>query len=167
MVTDQSVPSTSTQTETAKLLCEAIVKGATLKDIQGVPDSVMEGIYAHAYNFYQIGRLDDAEVCFRFLCLYDTYKSDYVMGLAATLQQQKQYHQAIDAYELTFALAKNNYRPKFHIGQCYLFLKDKERAREYFSAVLKSDAPEVVKTQASAYLSTMKVTKQSHEVSYE
>ncbi|WP_306453916.1 MULTISPECIES: tetratricopeptide repeat protein, partial [unclassified Burkholderia] len=42
----------------------------------------MDGIYAYAYRFYQRGRLDEAEVFFRFLYIYDFYNVDYATGLA-------------------------------------------------------------------------------------
>lgn len=32
---------------------------------------MMDGLYAHAYEFYNQGRLDEAETFFRFLCIYD------------------------------------------------------------------------------------------------
>lgn len=155
MIAERS-ESTSTAEQTADLLWEAIVSGATLKEIQGVPDSVMDSIYAHAYKFYQMGRLDDAEVFFNFLHFYDSGNANYMMGLAATYQQKKQYAEAIDAYELTLALAKDNFRPMLHIAQCYLSLKDKQQARKSFEAILESDAPAPLKAQAQAYLGTMK-----------
>lgn len=155
MIAEQPI-SKSLEQETADLLWEAVVSGATLKQIQGVPDSVMESIYAHAYKFYQIGHLDNAETFFRFLILYDTYNPEYLMGLAATLQQKKQYQNAIDAYQSVLVLAANDYRPMLHIGQCYLFMKNKTQARESFMALIESDAPATLRAQAEAYLGTMK-----------
>lgn len=160
MIAEQLTPK-SMEAETINLLWRALADGATLKEIHGVSDSIMEGIYAHAYKFYQSCRLDDAEVFFRFLCLYDANNSDYAMGLAATLQQKKQYQGAIDAYELAFALKENDYRPKLHIGQCYLFMKNKQQAYESFLSILESDAPALIKTQAEAYLGTIKINEPS------
>lgn len=152
--------SKSTKLETMSSILSTIVGGATLKDIQGVPESVMEGIYAHAYEFYQFSRFDDAEVFFRFLCLYDKHNAEYLMGLGATLQQKKQYQNAIDFYELAFSLAKNDYRAKLHAGQCYLFVRNRQQAVESFSVILESDAPARIKAQAQAYLGTIKPVEQ-------
>jgi len=160
MIAEQSAPNGS-ETETMSSFLKTIAGSATLKEIHGVPDSVMEGTYAHAYEFYQQGRFDDAEVFFRFLCLYDPFNPEYKMGLAATLQQKKQYIHAIDTYEAMFAFAKNDYRPKLHIGQCYLFMKNTQQARESFSAILESDAPAPIKAQAQAYLATMKPSEKT------
>jgi len=163
MIAEQPV-SKSLEKDTADLLWEAVMSGATLKQIQGVPDSVMESIYAHAYKYYQMGHLDNAETFFRFLVLYDTYNPEYLIGLGATLQQKKQYQNAIDAYKSVRILTKEDYRPLLHIGQCHLFLKNKELARESFTSLIKSDAPATLKAQAEAYLGTMspaEITKTS------
>src|ERR1700682_5405286 len=103
-------------------LMEAVQNGATIKDLQGVTQDLMDGIYAFAHRFYQQGRLDDAEVFFRFLCIYDFYNAEYAMGMAAVCQLKKNYAKAIDLYALAFSLSKNDYRPMFHKGQCHLMM---------------------------------------------
>lgn len=158
MMTEQSLQAelSASDQETLQLFMNAIAGGATLKEIRGVPDRVMDGIYAHAYEFYQAGRLDDAETFFRFLCLYDSYNPEYMMGLAATLQQKRQYQNAIDLYSSLMVVAKNDYRPVLHSGQCYLFLKNTEEARKNFKFIMEGDAPASAKAQAQAYLAVMK-----------
>lgn len=47
-------------------LIEAIQNGAVLKDVQCVSNGTMNDIYKIAYEFYHIGRLDDAISLFRF-----------------------------------------------------------------------------------------------------
>src|SRR5579859_6956976 len=93
----------------AVAVLEAVQGGATLKDLQGVSQELMDGIYAFAYRFYQQGRLDDAEVFFRFLCIYDFYNAEYALGLAAVCQMKKQYEKAIDLYALAYALSKDDF----------------------------------------------------------
>lgn len=39
----------------------ALMDGATYKDIHGIPQSTMDGIYSYAYEFYQQGKLKEAE----------------------------------------------------------------------------------------------------------
>jgi type III secretion system low calcium response chaperone LcrH/SycD len=131
--------------------------------MQGIPNSVMDELYAYGYKFYQAGRLDDAKSFFQYLCVYDSQNPVYMMGLAATLQRKKEYESAIKMYEFAFSLAKNDYRPKLYIGQCYLSLKDKEQARHNFLAIAESDAPTAIKTQAQAYLGTIKPSAQTEE----
>lgn len=142
--------------ETIFELCDAIANGATLKDLRGVSNETMEQLYAFAYDFYQQGRGKEAETFFRFLCLYDMYNADYAMGLAATLQQQKKYQPAIEAYVLAFGLGKIDYRALLHAGQCCLMLKHKEEARKLFLTIMESaSATSVVKAQAQAYLDAL------------
>ncbi|KUY81458.1 MULTISPECIES: type III secretion system translocator chaperone SicA [unclassified Burkholderia] len=138
--------------EMAPSMFEAIQAGATIKDMQGISQDLMDGIYAYAYRFYQQGRLDEAEVFFRFLYIYDFYNVDYAMGLAAVFQLKKSYAKAIDLYALAFALAKDDYRPMFHVGQCHLMMGRAALARHSFDEVVVNSQDERLKVKAQAYL---------------
>ena len=116
----------------------ALMDGATYKDIHGIPQSTMDGIYSYAYEFYQQGKLKEAETFFRFLSIYDFYNTDYVMGLAAVYQLTKRYDKATELYALAFVLAKDDYRPLFHAGQCNLMMKKSSAALHCFESVLES-----------------------------
>jgi type III secretion system low calcium response chaperone LcrH/SycD len=156
MTTDKFASTESAVSATTNMLLNSMISGDTLKEMQGVSDHVMEGVYAHAYEFYQLGRLDDAEVFFRFLSLYNQYNADYRFGLGATLQQKKQYQNAVDAYALAFSLSKEDYRPLLHTGQCYLLMKKAKEAHDCFNSILESHAADSIKAQARAYLAVMK-----------
>ena len=78
----------------ADMLLGCLNEQATLKDIHNIPDDMMNSLYAYAYQFYQQGKLDNAETFFQFLCMYDFYNTDYFMGLAAVYQLKKQYQKA-------------------------------------------------------------------------
>ncbi|MEJ2795466.1 type III secretion system translocator chaperone SicA [Iodobacter sp. LRB] len=147
----------------AEVLWEAVLNGAALKDIQGIPSNVMEGIYAYAFEFYQQGRLDEAETFFRFLCLYDMYDPDYAMGLAAIFQMRKEYLKAAGAYSLAFALGKNDYRPMFYAGQCNLHLKKVSKAKQCFETVLLHGAKGPLTERAQAYLEAMQNVQSATE----
>lgn len=152
----------------ATSLLDAIQQGATLKDIQGMPHDVMDGIYAYAYQFYQQGRLEDAEVFFRFLCVYDFYNPEYPMGLAAVFQLKKEYAKAIDFYALAFSLSKQDYRPMLYGGQCYLSMGKASMARRCFKTVMDNPADERLKQIAASYLAgldevTAKAQRESSE----
>jgi len=133
-------------------LIEAIQNGATLKDLHGMKNETLDDVYSLAYEFYQHGKLDEAESLFRFLCIYDFYNPDYALGLAAVHQLKKNYTKTIDIYALAYALSENDYRPMFYAGQCNLMLKRTIQARHCFSLVEQrcSDQPLVIK--AAAYL---------------
>lgn len=40
--------------------------GATLAELHGITPDTLEGVYAYAYNFYEKGRLDEAELFLNF-----------------------------------------------------------------------------------------------------
>ncbi|WP_434626742.1 type III secretion system translocator chaperone SicA [Chromobacterium sp. CV08] len=139
----------------AEMVWEAVSGGATLKDVHGIPQDMMEGLYAHAYDFYHKGRLDEAETFFRFLCIYDFYNPDYIMGLAAVCQLKKQFQKAADLYAVAFALSKNDYRPVFFTGQCQLFMRKAVKARQCFELVLEQSDDESLRAKAQAYLDSL------------
>lgn len=139
----------------AEMVWEAVSEGATLKDVHGIPQEMMEGLYAHAYDFYHKGRLDEAEAFFRFLAIYDFYNPDYVMGLAAVYQLKKQFQKACDLYAVAFALSKNDYRPVFFTGQCQLFMRKAAKAKQCFELVCERSIDEALLTKAQVYLESL------------
>ncbi|HEM6914256.1 TPA: type III secretion system translocator chaperone SicA [Providencia stuartii] len=134
----------------------ALMSGATYKDIHGISQEMMDGIYAYAYEFYQQGKLKEAETFFRFLSIYDFYNTDYVMGLAAVYQLTKRYEKAAKLYALAFVLAKDDYRPLFHAGQCNLMLKKSSAALHCFESVCNSSTDSELKAKSQAYLNALK-----------
>ncbi|WP_046155943.1 type III secretion system translocator chaperone SicA [Chromobacterium vaccinii] len=143
------------QKKYAEMVWEAVREGATLKDLNGIPQDMMDGLYAHAYDFYQKGKLDDAETFFRFLCIYDFYNPDYIIGLAAVYQLKKQYQKAADLYALAFAQAKSDYRPLFFIGQCQLGMLKAFKAKQCFELVCEYSDDQALRTKAQVYLDAL------------
>ncbi|HTJ92628.1 MAG TPA: SycD/LcrH family type III secretion system chaperone [Pararobbsia sp.] len=125
------------------------------RDSPAIPARVINGIHAYAYDFYQQGRLDDAEAFFRFLCLYDFYNSDYAMGLAAVFQLQGRHRQAIDLYGVAMRLGFSDPSPVFHAGQCFLKLGEVEDARECFAYVTTETLDASLKERAGVYLASL------------
>ncbi|HBA9710313.1 TPA: type III secretion system translocator chaperone SicA [Escherichia coli] len=133
-------------------ILSAINEGATLKDINAIPDEMMDDLYSYAYDFYNKGRIEEAEIFFRFLCIYDFYNVNYILGLAAIYQIKEQFQQAADLYAVAFALSKNDYSPVFYTGQCYLRLKSPLKAKDCFLLVLQHSNDEKLKAKAQSYL---------------
>ncbi|MBI1572322.1 tetratricopeptide repeat protein, partial [Escherichia coli] len=67
---------------------------ATLAELHGITPDTLEGVYAYAYNFYEKGRLDEAELFFKFICIYDFHNYNYLKGYAAVCLWTKDYQQA-------------------------------------------------------------------------
>ena len=139
----------------AELIWGAINEGATLKDLHGISQEMMDGLYAYAYDFYKKGRLDDAEVFFKFLCIYDFYNPDYIVGMAAICQLKKQYQKAADLYGLAFAQSKNDYKPVFYLGQCQLMMKKAAKAKQCFELVCKYSTDDGLQKKAQRYLEAL------------
>ncbi|HEY4319523.1 MAG TPA: type III secretion system translocator chaperone SicA [Herbaspirillum sp.] len=141
-----------------EMLVDAVSNGITLKDVHGISNEMMDGLYAYAYDFYGKGKLDEAETFFRFLCLYDFYNIDYIMGLAAVCQMKKQYEKAIGLYAVAFGLSKNDYRPMFFTGQCHLAERKAGKARQCFELVLAHAGDEGYRAKAEVYLKVLAKT---------
>jgi type III secretion system low calcium response chaperone LcrH/SycD len=118
----------------------------------------MNGIHVYAYDFYQQGRLDEAEAFFRFLCLYDFYKPDYAMGLAAVFQLQERFREAIDMYGVVMRLRSEDPSPVFHAGQCFLKLGMPEDAAECFEFVLEYSQDASILERTRRYLASIAMT---------
>jgi len=145
--------------EYARSIINDMLNGAALKDLLGIPENIMQAIYAHAYDLYEKGRIDDAKVFFHFLCTHDMYNSDYSLGMGAVHQQEKDYEKASQMYALSFALDAKNVRAMLYAGQCNLFLKNKQEAAQCFTCVINSDATTALKTQAQAYLAALQISQ--------
>jgi type III secretion system low calcium response chaperone LcrH/SycD len=148
-------PATAAQIKEAQDVIDAVLSGATLKDLHGFSDETMEGMYAHAHRFYTQGRLEEAEVFFRFLCIYDFYNPEYALGLAAVHQLKKDYRRAIDLYALAYALSHNDHRAMFYAGQCHLMLGSRGKARECFNIVVEKSGDEKLCHAARGYLAAV------------
>lgn len=144
-------------------VCQALMDGATYKDIHGISQNTVDGLYAYAYEFYQQGKLEEAETFFRFLSIYDFYNTDYVMGLAAVYQLTKRYEKAAELYALAFVLAKDDYRPLFHAGQCNLMMKKSSAALHCFESTFNGSNDLELKQKASVYLQALKKSLEKTE----
>ncbi len=148
-------------------LLEAIENGATMKDVYAVPDETMQELYKLAYDFYNDGKLEDAESLFRLLCIYDFYNPEYPMGMGAVYQLKKKYAKAIEFYALAYSLSKEDYRPMFYAGQCNLMLRKGIQARECFEIVISRCNDTLLNEKAQAYLSALDVINSENNDAHE
>lgn len=137
----------------AKLTTAFITQGLTFKDLKGISDADMEGIYAVGYNLYNSGKYEDAEKVFQFLCLFDHFNRKYWMGLGSTRQMLKQYSEALECYSLATLLNVNDPMPPLHAASCYLSMGDSEKAKSALRCAIKySGSNADAKTRAEALL---------------
>lgn len=145
------------------MLIDAIKTGVSKKQLHALPENLMEGFYACAYEYYKQGKLDQAEQFFKFLFMYDIYNADYAFGLGAVYQLKKQYQRALDIYAVSFALSKDNYRAMFEAGQCNMQLKFIGRAKKCFELVVKHEKDAQLVKKSELYLESINSIKNLNE----
>ncbi|WP_097139913.1 MULTISPECIES: type III secretion system translocator chaperone SicA [unclassified Pseudomonas] len=150
------------QDQIAEQVTQAVLEGATLKDLRGISNEQMESLYAFAHEFYEQGRLDDAEKFFHFLCIYDFYNPQYWMSLAAVNQLKQNYKKAVDLYAVAFAHGKHDYRPMLYTGQCQLALGRAGKAKLCFEYVLEYVTDPDMRSQAQSYLDALTHIETDH-----
>ncbi len=99
-------------------------KGASPKDILGLTDAMVEGIYGQAYRLYNTGKYRDASALFRMLIMINATEPKYTMGLAACYHLMKEYKNAADAYTILSMIDPHNPVSFYHASDCYIKLND-------------------------------------------
>ena len=135
---------------------DGIQAGATFKDMYSISSDTMEAIYGQAYDFYQQGRLDEAESMFRLLCVYDFYNVDYALGLGAVFQLKKDYSKALDVYAMAYTISGGDHRAMLCAGECNLLLRRLGKARRYFEMLTVEGVDDRIHKKAAAYLRIIK-----------
>lgn len=107
-----------------KIAAKAITQGMMPKDVIGLSDTMIEGIYGQAYRLYNTGMYKDAGQLFRLLILLNSSEPKYVMGLAACFHMMKEYQSAVSTYAMCGIIDPENPLPHYHASDCYLHMKD-------------------------------------------
>ncbi|CAK9888327.1 MULTISPECIES: SycD/LcrH family type III secretion system chaperone [Pseudomonas] len=141
--------------EVALGIADAVMSGATLREIHGLSDTRMDDLYAFAYRFYEQGRLDDAGKLFHFLCIYDFHNSQYWTGLAAVHQLKQDYAKAIDLYSVALVQNEKDCRPMLFVGQCQLAQGKPGKARRCFDYIRRYSSDKQLHAQATACLQAL------------
>lgn len=96
-------------------------------------------IYSMAYHLYQAARYEEAEPIFRLLTTLEVENVAFWMGLAGSLQMQKKFKEAIDAYGTAAILEKSETDPlpHFHAAECFYALNDFIKAKKALKSAKK------------------------------
>lgn len=113
-----------------KLSRDAMWSQLLPKNVMGLSDSMVEGLYSQAYRLYNTGKYKDAMQMFRLLIMIDSTEAKFAMGLAACLHMIKEYQGAISAYSLCGIIDPESPIPHYHASDCYIQMKD------YISAII-------------------------------
>ncbi|KAF3363094.1 Low calcium response locus protein H [Chlamydiales bacterium STE3] len=94
------------------------------------PTENPEAIYAYAYQFYLNGHYQEAQSLFSLLTIMGTKNVQHWLGLGASLQMQKKYDQALEAYGAAALvdIQETNPFPHFYAAECLLSLNQVKRA---------------------------------------
>jgi len=68
-----------------------LIEGESMKDLLGLNEQVVEGIYGQAYRLYNAGKYKEASQLFRLLVVLNGTEAKYSMGLAACFHMMKEY----------------------------------------------------------------------------
>ncbi len=110
--------------EVEKLSKDALMQQMLPKNVLGLSDAMVEGIYSQAYRLYNTGKYKDAIQLFRLLIMIDSTAAKYAMGLAACFHMQKEYANAISTYALCGIIDPDSPIPHYHSSDCYMQMKD-------------------------------------------
>jgi len=99
--------------------------GRTPKDLLGLNDQAIEGIYGQAYRLYNTGKYKEASQLFRLLIMLNGTESKYMMGFAACFHMLKEYATAVEVYLVCEMLDPKNPIPHYHASDCYIEMGDK------------------------------------------
>lgn len=133
------------------------------KSVDDAIKIIRADIHSYVYDLFRRGRIDQAENLFRYLCIYDFYNMEYLMGLAAVFQLKAQYAQACELYAIAATLSDTDYRPVFHAGHCHLAMHESARARQCFIRVLENSRDESLCALSRASLEAMSETRTEPE----
>ena len=103
---------------------KVVRQGMMPKDMMGLSDAMVEGIYGQAYRLYNTGKYKDASQLFRLLIMLNSTESKYAMGLAACFHMLKEYKNAVSTYAICGVIDPENPIPHYHASDCYVHMKD-------------------------------------------
>lgn len=99
---------------------ERVARMATPKELLGLQEATLEGIYGQGYRLYNTGKYREAAQLFRLLIMLNSHEAKYVMGLAACFHMMNSLSCAIETYLICEQIEPKNPLPYFHAADCYL-----------------------------------------------
>lgn len=107
-----------------KLAKKATKMGIFPKDLLGMSDSMVEGMYAQAYRLYNSGKYKEACELFRMLIMINALEPKYLLGFGACHHMLKEYKSAVDSYMVCSMLEPHSPVPHYHASDCYIQMGD-------------------------------------------
>lgn len=144
---------------------KVVQDGVMPKDVMGLSDAMVEGIYGQAYRLYNTGKYKDASQLFRLLIMLNSTEPKYSMGLAACFHMIKDYKNAVSTYAICSVIDPESPIPHYHASDCYIHLNDPASAHiELDNAIKKAgDKAEFQTLKDRALLSLEVINKEIEE----
>lgn len=121
--------------EQLKEAAKKLMEGYTLGAVKGISENELEAVYSVGFNFYQTGKLDEAQKIFSFLVMFNHLSPKFWMGLGAVHQVKKEFDQAITAYGYASFLDLEDPRPQYHAAECFWAKGDRANALSALEAL--------------------------------
>lgn len=93
------------------------------RETDALSGTAAEQFYAFGFSQYQAGNWTKAMEVFQILCARRPLNARFWFGLGASLQEKKDYENALRAWAMTALLDPNSPYPHFHAAECSLSLK--------------------------------------------
>ncbi|MFL4214737.1 tetratricopeptide repeat protein [Enterobacter mori] len=127
-----------------------------LDELRNTSSCVLKGIYSTVYEFYIKDQLDNAEVLFKALCIYDIENADFVKGYAIVNHLKKNYQRAYDLYRVSLIFDKeDDYRTFFFMAQCQLSLNNREMGLSCLKIIINKSNSKVIRELATHYITLL------------
>ena len=136
--------------------------GMMPKELLGLNDAMIEGIYGQAYRLYNTGKYREAGQLFRLLVMLSSTEAKYAMGLAACLHMIKDFKAAVEAYMLCSVIDSTSPIPHYHASDCYIQMKDRLSAIISLEMAKRScgDKPEYKTLKDRAQMTILSLKKE-------
>ncbi|MCF7851758.1 MAG: hypothetical protein K9M07_00785 [Simkaniaceae bacterium] len=117
-------------------------------------------LYTIGHNLYGVGDYERAKPLFHKLVIARPLEGRNWFGLAATLQQMREYENALVAWYMTIMFQENDPLPHLHAAECLLSLRKNQEAEEALMLALElaKDRTDLAEHIASVK-STLALTK--------
>ena len=95
----------------------------------------LEKFYAYGFMLYSQGSCKESSDVFRVLCTNSPLEFRFWFGLGASLQETKEYTEALRAWAVAALLEKESPFPHFHAAECYFSERTPEEAKKALEEV--------------------------------
>lgn len=121
--------------EVERLALKCLDSGMSVATVTGIDEEELEALYAVALNFYEQSQYTKAFDLFMHLVMNKHTDGRFWLGLGGTCQRSGNHQAAIHAYTSGALVDMTNPLYAFHACECYIAMKNWDKATEAAVAV--------------------------------